>query len=111
MGTAPKLAEEVATHTHLLDAVLSGDFFAPPRDKDALAAELARLNGQARDYQDRLDIARRWQHEREFQVAVQLLKGALDARAAVRPSPISPMWRSRACWPIRRPSSRVRTAR
>ncbi len=82
MGTAPKLAEEVATHTHLLDAVLSGDFFAPPRDKDALAAELARLNGQARDYQDRLDIARRWQHEREFQVAVQLLKGALDARAA-----------------------------
>lgn len=82
MGTAPKLAEAIATHTHLLDAVIAGDFFAPPGDKAALAAELARANAQARDYQDRLDAARRWKHEREFRVAVQLLKGALDARAA-----------------------------
>jgi [glutamine synthetase] adenylyltransferase / [glutamine synthetase]-adenylyl-L-tyrosine phosphorylase len=82
MGTAPKLAEAIATHTHLLDAVIAGDFFAAPGDKAALAAELARANAQARDYQDRLDIARRWKHEREFRVAVQLLKGALDARAA-----------------------------
>jgi [glutamine synthetase] adenylyltransferase / [glutamine synthetase]-adenylyl-L-tyrosine phosphorylase len=82
MGTAPKLAEAIATHTHLLDAVIAGDFFAPPGDKAALAAELARANAQARDYQDRLDLARRWKHEREFRVAVQLLKGALDARAA-----------------------------
>ncbi|MFM7345720.1 MAG: bifunctional [glutamine synthetase] adenylyltransferase/[glutamine synthetase]-adenylyl-L-tyrosine phosphorylase, partial [Tagaea sp.] len=82
MGTAPKLAEAIATHTHLLDAVIAGDFFAPPGDKAALTAELARANAQARDYQDRLDIARRWQHEREFRVAVQLLKGALDAAAA-----------------------------
>jgi [glutamine synthetase] adenylyltransferase / [glutamine synthetase]-adenylyl-L-tyrosine phosphorylase len=82
MGTAPKLAEAIATHTHLLDAVIAGDFFAAPGDKATLAAELARANAQARDYQDRLDIARRWKHEREFRVAVQLLKGALDARAA-----------------------------
>jgi glutamate-ammonia-ligase adenylyltransferase len=82
MGTAPKLAEAIATHTHLLDAVIAGDFFAPPGGKAALTAELARANAQARDYQDRLDIARRWKHEREFRVAVQLLKGALDARAA-----------------------------
>jgi glutamate-ammonia-ligase adenylyltransferase len=82
MGTAPKLAEAIATHTHLLDAVIAGDFFAAPGDTAALAAELARANAQARDYQDRLDLARRWQHEREFRVAVQLLKGALGARAA-----------------------------
>jgi glutamate-ammonia-ligase adenylyltransferase len=82
MGTAPKLAEAIAIHTHLLDAVIAGDFFAPPGDKAALAAELARANAQARDYQDRLDAVRRWKHEREFRVAVQLLKGALGAAAA-----------------------------
>ncbi|MCA3245781.1 MAG: bifunctional [glutamine synthetase] adenylyltransferase/[glutamine synthetase]-adenylyl-L-tyrosine phosphorylase [Azospirillum sp.] len=82
MGTAPKLAEAIAVRTHLLDAVLAGDFFAVPGEKPALRAELARANAQARDYQDRLDIARRWKHEREFRVAVQLLKGKLDARAA-----------------------------
>lgn len=82
MGTAPKLAEAIATHTHLLDAVIAGDFFGTPRGKAAKAAELAAANAQARDYQDRLDIARRWKHEREFQIAVQLLKGALDAHSA-----------------------------
>jgi [glutamine synthetase] adenylyltransferase / [glutamine synthetase]-adenylyl-L-tyrosine phosphorylase len=82
MGTAPKLAEAIATHTHLLDAVLSGDFFAELRGKAAKSTELAAANAQARDYQDRLDIARRWKHEREFQIAVQLLKGAIGAREA-----------------------------
>jgi len=82
MGTAPSLAEAVATHVHLLDAVLSPGFFDTPPGPPALIAELARANEQARDYQDRLDIARRWQHERAFQVSVQLLKQALDAGAA-----------------------------
>jgi glutamate-ammonia-ligase adenylyltransferase len=82
MGTAPRLAEAVATHVHLLDAVLSPGFFAPPPTKAALAASLAAANAQARDFQDRLDIARRWQHELQFQICVQLLKRTLDAEAA-----------------------------
>jgi [glutamine synthetase] adenylyltransferase / [glutamine synthetase]-adenylyl-L-tyrosine phosphorylase len=82
MGTAPRLAEAVATHVHLLDAVLSPGFFSPPPGKAALAASLAAANAQARDFQDRLDIARRWQHELQFQICVQLLKRTLDAEAA-----------------------------
>ncbi len=82
MGTAPRLAEAIATHVHLLDAVLSPGFFARPADKASLAKDLAAANAQARDFQDRLDIARRWQHERHFQICVQLLKRALDAQAA-----------------------------
>jgi len=81
MGTAPRLAEAVATHVHLLDAVLSPGFFAPPPGKAALAASLAAANAQARDFQDRLDIARRWQHELQFQICVQLLKRTLNAEA------------------------------
>ena len=82
MGTAPHLAEAIATRVHLLDAVLTPGFFAPPPGKAALIADLARANEQARDFQDRLDIARRWRHEHGFQVAVQLLRQALDAPAA-----------------------------
>ncbi|CAN0257562.1 unnamed protein product, partial [Phaeothamnion confervicola] len=67
---------------HLLDAVLSPGFFDPPPAKPTLIADLVRANGQARDFQDRLDIARRWRHEHSFQVAVQLLRQALDTPAA-----------------------------
>jgi glutamate-ammonia-ligase adenylyltransferase len=82
MGSAPHLAEAVATRVHLLDAVLSPGFFDPPPGPAALIADLARANAQARDYQDRLDIARRWRHEHVFQVSVQLLRQALTAAAA-----------------------------
>ncbi|MBL8833106.1 MAG: bifunctional [glutamine synthetase] adenylyltransferase/[glutamine synthetase]-adenylyl-L-tyrosine phosphorylase, partial [Rhodospirillales bacterium] len=82
MGTAPHLAEAIATRVHLLDAVLTPGFFDPPPGKVALIADLARANGQARDFQDRLDIARRWRHEHGFQIAVQLLRQALGAPAA-----------------------------
>ncbi len=82
MGTAPHLAEAIATRVHLLDAVLTPGFFAPPPGKVALIADLARANEQARDFQDRLDIARRWRHEHGFQIAVQLLRQALDTPAA-----------------------------
>ncbi|MBI3507205.1 MAG: bifunctional [glutamine synthetase] adenylyltransferase/[glutamine synthetase]-adenylyl-L-tyrosine phosphorylase [Proteobacteria bacterium] len=82
MGTAPHLAEAIATRVHLLDAVLTPSFFGPPPGKVALIADLARANEQARDFQDRLDIARRWRHEHGFQIAVQLLRQALAAPAA-----------------------------
>ncbi len=82
MGTAPHLAEAIATRVHLLDAVLTPGFFDPPPGKVALIADLARANEQARDFQDRLDIARRWRHEHGFQIAVQLLRQALPAPAA-----------------------------
>ncbi len=84
MGTAPRVAESIATRVHLLDAVLSPGFFAPPPAKPTLIADLARANAQARDFQDRLDIARRWRHEHSFQIAVQLLRQALDTPAAGR---------------------------
>ncbi|MBL8806428.1 MAG: bifunctional [glutamine synthetase] adenylyltransferase/[glutamine synthetase]-adenylyl-L-tyrosine phosphorylase [Rhodospirillales bacterium] len=82
MGSAPHLAEMVATRVHLLDAVLSPGFFDPPPGPAALIADLARANAQARDFQDRLDIARRWRHEHTFQVSVQLLRQAISAAAA-----------------------------
>ena len=75
MGSAPRLAERLSRNALLLDGVLSGDFRDPLPDVDGLAAELDAALDQARDFEDVLDISRRWTHDREFQIGVQMLRG------------------------------------
>jgi glutamate-ammonia-ligase adenylyltransferase len=82
MGAAPRLADLLARHPVLLDAVLSADFFQGLPPRQALEAELRRALARARDVQDQLDLARRWANDRKFQVGVQLLRGTSDAVAA-----------------------------
>jgi glutamate-ammonia-ligase adenylyltransferase len=82
MGSAPRLADQLAQHPLLLDAVLTSDFFRPPPDHTRLADSLAEALGQANDFQDILDIVRRWCNDRRFQVGVQMLRGSLDPEAA-----------------------------
>ena len=79
MGSAPRLADWLSRHPILLDGVLSQDFFDPPPTAKALEDELARALGQARDFQDVLDISRRWNNDRTFQLGAQIL----DHRIAV----------------------------
>jgi glutamate-ammonia-ligase adenylyltransferase len=62
----------------LLDAVLTAEFSAPLPDRTGLAADLAGLTAGARDFQDTLDILRRWANERRFQVGVQLLRRDIE---------------------------------
>ena len=81
MGGAPRLADTLAKHTHLLDSVLSAGFFEPPPDRAGLAADLDAVLSQARDFQDVLDLVRRWNAERRFQVGVQFLRGVSTAEA------------------------------
>ncbi|MBI3709150.1 MAG: bifunctional [glutamine synthetase] adenylyltransferase/[glutamine synthetase]-adenylyl-L-tyrosine phosphorylase [Proteobacteria bacterium] len=75
MGGAPRLADTLSIHPRLLDFVLSGGFFNPPRDRERLSQELGRALDQARDFEDILELSRRWKSEREFQIGVQLLRG------------------------------------
>jgi len=82
MAGAPRLAEQLAQHPALLDAVLTEGFFAPPSECSALAADLGQVLAGARDYEDTLDALRRWAGERRFQIGVQLLRRALDGRQA-----------------------------
>jgi glutamate-ammonia-ligase adenylyltransferase len=82
MAEAPLLAENLAHHPALLDAVLGADFFAPPPDRSALAADLAELIAGGRDFADTLDLLRRWANERRFQIGVQLLHRRLDGTGA-----------------------------
>lgn len=78
MGDAPRLADLLSEHTHLLDSVLSPEFLRSPPDATALAEDLRQALAQARDFQDTLDVLRRWKGEREFQIGVQMLRGLLS---------------------------------
>jgi glutamate-ammonia-ligase adenylyltransferase len=82
MAAGPRLADQLARRQGLLDGVLSAGFFDPPPQRDALAAEFARLLDGARDYQDVLDLARRWVGDRKFQVGVQLLRARINGETA-----------------------------
>ena len=82
MAAGPRLADLLARRPSLLDGVLSAGFFDPPPGPTALAADFARLIDGARDYQETLDIARRWVGDRKFQIGVQMLRARLDGEAA-----------------------------
>jgi len=82
MGVAPALAERLAKRPHLFDAMMEADFFAALPDRSALADDLETALSRARDYEDVLDIARRWTDEHRFQLGVQTLEGVADIRLA-----------------------------
>ena len=82
LGGAPALAESLAHKPSLLEGVLRPDFHEPLPSKDVLERELLEVLAGARDFQDVLDLARRWAGERKFQVGVQLLLGETDGSHA-----------------------------
>jgi [glutamine synthetase] adenylyltransferase / [glutamine synthetase]-adenylyl-L-tyrosine phosphorylase len=73
MGMAPELADRLSINPTLLDGVLSTDFMAPIGDQEELSADLAAMMSTARDFQDILDISRRWLNDIKFRVGVQIL--------------------------------------
>ncbi len=81
MGTAPRLAEHLSHSPSSLDGVLTAGFFDPLPSKAELAADLAAALEEARDFQDVLDIARRWIRERTFQAGVHVLRRTVGADA------------------------------
>ena len=75
MGGAPALAEHLSRNAGLLDAVLSPDFYDALPPHEELITELETTLALARDYQDILDLTRRWANDKRFQVGVQILRG------------------------------------
>ncbi len=82
MAEAPLLAESVAQRPALLDAVLTAEFSAPLPERAGLAEDLASVRAGARDFEDMLDLIRRWANERRFQVGVQLLRRGVAGERA-----------------------------
>jgi glutamate-ammonia-ligase adenylyltransferase len=82
MGTAPRLAAYLASNPALLDGVLAGRFFEPPPSADEMAHELDTRLAQARDFEDTLEIARRFANDLRFQIGVLTMNGMLDVDTA-----------------------------
>ncbi|MDI1227462.1 MAG: bifunctional [glutamine synthetase] adenylyltransferase/[glutamine synthetase]-adenylyl-L-tyrosine phosphorylase [bacterium] len=80
MGSSPALAEHLGTHPQVLDGVLSRDFFGGLPDMPALKTDLERMLQSARDYQDILDITRRWAREKRFHAGIHILKSLSPPR-------------------------------
>ncbi|MEX2454598.1 MAG: bifunctional [glutamine synthetase] adenylyltransferase/[glutamine synthetase]-adenylyl-L-tyrosine phosphorylase, partial [Rhodospirillaceae bacterium] len=78
MGAAPRLAGWLSRYPILLDGVLSRDFFDVLPDAEEMRESLADTLKQARDFQDCLDIQRRWANDRIFQIGVHMLRGRLS---------------------------------
>ncbi len=82
MSGGPRLADYLARNAAVFDAVIGGDFFDDLPDQDELAKSLAGGLATARDYEEALDLARRFVKERRFQVGAQVLLGETDVDAA-----------------------------
>ena len=85
MGGAPRLADHLSRHAYLLEAVLARGFFDPLPPPEILGAELSESLRQANDFQDVLDIVRRWTKDRQFQVGVRVLRHVADPETAGAP--------------------------
>ncbi|WP_417318162.1 bifunctional [glutamine synthetase] adenylyltransferase/[glutamine synthetase]-adenylyl-L-tyrosine phosphorylase [Emcibacter sp.] len=80
MVSAPSLSEQLARRPLLLDAVLTPEFFEAFPEREELEESLSILLATARDYQDVLDITRKWTNEQKFQVGVQILRNVIDVK-------------------------------
>ena len=80
MGGAPVLADQLSRNSSLLDCVLTPGFFDPVPARKELEADLAAVLNQARDFQDVLDLSRRWANDLRFQVGVNILRHTADTR-------------------------------
>ncbi|MCV2875432.1 bifunctional [glutamine synthetase] adenylyltransferase/[glutamine synthetase]-adenylyl-L-tyrosine phosphorylase [Rhodobacteraceae bacterium XHP0102] len=82
-ATAPALSRYLSRNAQVLDAVLSGGFFAAWPDRTMLHQGLrAALDGL--DYEGQLNAARRWLKEWHFRVGVHHLRGLIDAEEAAK---------------------------
>lgn len=82
LGTAPALAEELIRRPVLIDYVLAPAFFEGLPDRRTLERNLAQALHDGTDYQDALDILRRWSAEARFQTGIYILEGLVDCRVA-----------------------------
>lgn len=73
-ATAPQLARYLGRNSKVFDAVVSSDFFDSLPEFNCLNAELKTEIEAAEDYEDTLDITRRWVKEKQFSIGVHLLR-------------------------------------
>jgi glutamate-ammonia-ligase adenylyltransferase len=82
LGVAPRLADILAQHPHVIDPLIDPSFFGALPEPKRLEAELARALGEARSYEDMLDAVRLFGQEHMFLIGARILSGSLSAEQA-----------------------------
>ena len=83
LGTAPRLADILAHHPQVMDALIDPAFFGALPDADnACAAELTRSLDQSNSYEDLLDRLRMFGQEQMFLIGARILSGTVSAEQA-----------------------------
>tara|TARA_A100001037_G_scaffold97371_2_gene88781 strand:+ start:534 stop:3491 length:2958 start_codon:yes stop_codon:yes gene_type:complete len=85
MGAAPRLAGWLSRYPVLLDGVLNRDFFDFIPGRDEMRGELSEIAAEARDFQEFLDIERRWANDKVFQIGAHMLRGRMTPVEASAP--------------------------
>jgi [glutamine synthetase] adenylyltransferase / [glutamine synthetase]-adenylyl-L-tyrosine phosphorylase len=82
LGTAPRLADILAQHPHVIDPLIDPTFFGALPDAKRLEPELERTLGEAGSYEDMLDAIRLFGQEHMFLIGARILSGSLSAEQA-----------------------------
>jgi glutamate-ammonia-ligase adenylyltransferase len=82
LGMAPRLADILARHPQVIDALLEPGFFGALPDAEQLRAELARALEQSTSYEDFLDRIRMFAQEHMFLIGARILSATASAQQA-----------------------------
>lgn len=82
MGAAPSLAENLARHPHVIDALIEPALLSETPDQARYRETFEAALDLADSYEDALDRARRFASEQKFLISVRLLSGASDPKTA-----------------------------
>ena len=82
LGVAPRLADILAQHPHVIDPLIDPTFFGALPDASRLEAELAHALDASRGYEDMLDAIRLFGQEHMFLIGARILSGSLSAEQA-----------------------------
>ena len=79
---APALSHYLARNSDVLDAVVSGAFFAPWPSQNKMQTDLKNFLASGKDYESQLNLARIWAKEQHFRIGVHLIKHLLSPKDA-----------------------------
>jgi [glutamine synthetase] adenylyltransferase / [glutamine synthetase]-adenylyl-L-tyrosine phosphorylase len=82
LGTAPRLADILAQHPHVIDPLIEPNAFAVLPDAKHLEVALARSLGETRRYEEMLDAIRLFGQEQMFLIGARILSGSVAAEQA-----------------------------
>ena len=75
VGTSPALSNHLSRNSHVFDSVIGNEFWTLFPEEVNLEVQLNKLISSTFDYEQKLEIARKWKNEWHFRIGVHLLRG------------------------------------